>query len=407
MKIIIFTENGRAGGMDVFISTLIKFWPDINDKFIIICNKTHPGLLYLEKYLANNNNTTIIKHSIPINWSFLDNYINFLPKFLQRIIRKILRILLVPYQFMALRKIFKKESPGKLISVNGSYPGGESCRIANIAWKSLGYDKSIHNFHNLASKPSRLLIIYENFIDKWLHKSCKAIVGVSNSCSNSIKVRPVFRNTNNILTIYNGLESISDNKNIKNISLREEFKIPKDDKVVVMLGTYEERKGHQFLMVSMKKVFEKIPNAHLVIFGTGSEDEKTKIMSYIDKHTPNKSIFLPGFIPHAAEMIRDANIMLIPSQEHESFGLTAVEAMNNGMPIVSTDIGGLPETIGENGLCGYCCPKHDYSMFSEKIIYLLNNPLYAKEMGINGKKRAKKLFNPERMSKEYYSLLND
>jgi len=46
-------------------------------------------------------------------------------------------------------------------------------------------------------------------------------------------------------------------------------------------------------------------------------------------------------------------------------------------------------------------------MFSEKIIYLLNNPLHAKEMGINGRKRAKKLFNPERMSKEYYSLLSD
>jgi glycosyltransferase involved in cell wall biosynthesis len=406
MKIIIFTENGRAGGMDVFISTLIKFWPDINDKFIIICNKNHPGLLYLEKYSADSN-TTIIKHSIPINWSFLDNYINFLPKLLQRIIRKILRILLVPYQFIALRKIFKKESPGKLISVNGGYPGGESCRIANIAWKSLGYDKSIHNFHNLASKPPRLLTIYENFIDKWLHKSCKAIVGVSNSCSNSIKVRPVFRNANNILTIYNGLESIDDNKNIKNISLREEFNIPKDDKVVIMLGTYEERKGHQFLMMSMKKVFEKIRNTHLIIFGTGSEDEKTKIMSYIDEHTPDKSIYLPGFISHAAKMIRDANVMLIPSQEHESFGLTAVEAMNNGIPIVSTDIGGLPETIGEDGLCGYCCPKHDYSMFSEKIIYLLDNPLYAKEMGLNGRKRAKKLFNPERMSKEYYSLLSD
>ena len=60
MKIIIFTENGRAGGMDVFISTLIKFWPDINDKFIIICNKNHPGLLYLEKY-STDNTTTIIK----------------------------------------------------------------------------------------------------------------------------------------------------------------------------------------------------------------------------------------------------------------------------------------------------------------------------------------------------------
>ena len=406
MKIIIFTENGRAGGMDVFISTLIKFWPDINDKFIIICNKNHPGLLYLEKY-STDNNTTIIKHSIPINWSFLDNYIKFLPNLFQRIIRKILRILLVPYQFMALRKIFKKESPGKLISVNGGYPGGESCRIANIAWKSLGYDKSIHNFHNLASKPPRLLTIYENFIDKRLHKSCKAIVGVSNSCSNSIKVRSVFKNKNNILTIYNGLESIHDNENIKSISLREEFEIPKDDKVAVMLGTYEERKGHQFLMISMKKVFKKIPNTHLVIFGTGSENEKTKIMSYINEHTPDKNIYLPGFISHAAEMIRDADVMLIPSQEHESFGLTAVEAMNNCIPIVSTDIGGLPETIGEDGLCGYCCPKHDHSMFSEKIIYLLNNPLHAKEMGINGSKRAKKLFNPERMSKEYYSLISD
>ncbi|WP_035659171.1 hypothetical protein, partial [Flavobacterium seoulense] len=44
MRIALFTENYYIGGLDTYIITLINNWPNKKDKFILICNKSHPGI---------------------------------------------------------------------------------------------------------------------------------------------------------------------------------------------------------------------------------------------------------------------------------------------------------------------------------------------------------------------------
>ena len=49
MKVVIFIENRRFGGMDTFVKNLINSWPVESDEFILICNKTHLDLSILRK----------------------------------------------------------------------------------------------------------------------------------------------------------------------------------------------------------------------------------------------------------------------------------------------------------------------------------------------------------------------
>ena len=191
MKIIIFTENNRGGGMDTFIASLIKNWPN-KDDFIVICNHNHPGLKYLNDILPKG--VEVICHSLPLNWSFLGGFLKFLPKIIQRITRQLFRVLLAPYQYLRIKRILENSKANQLISVNGGYPGGETCRLANIAWYSLYKKKSIHNFHNYSVKYRALFAPYELLIDSKLDNACSDIVSVSNDCANSIKQRFVFRN---------------------------------------------------------------------------------------------------------------------------------------------------------------------------------------------------------------------
>ena len=65
----------------------------------------------------------------------------------QRILRQLLRILLAPIQYVQIKNLLSKYDGDQLISVNGSYPGGETCRLANIAWKSIGKPR-IHMYIN-------------------------------------------------------------------------------------------------------------------------------------------------------------------------------------------------------------------------------------------------------------------
>ena len=401
MKIIIFTENNRGGGMDTFIGSLINNWPEKNDTFIVICNKNHPGLTYLEGLLPKN--TQLIKHSIKLNWSIATKLISKLPKLFQRILRQLLRVLLAPIQYVQIKNLLSKHDGDQLISVNGSYPGGETCRLANIAWKSIGKPRSIHNVHNYAIKNRKIFSFYESFIDGQLQDSCKSIVSVSKSCADSLRVRDKFKSSNKISYIYNGL-SIESN-NIVTSNLRETIGISKNSKLMVMIGTYEERKGHEFLLKAMSYVYQKHANVHLAIIGSGSKSEISRINQLIEKYTLNKNVHLTGFIDNAPQMIKGADILLIPSQGFESFGLTAVEGMLNSIPVISTNTGGLPETLGVNGVTGLYSPADNYELFAKNIIYLLDNKGVREQVGVNGKLRAKSLFSPSVMAKKYKDLI--
>ena len=61
MKIIIFTENNRAGGMDAFITSLINNWPIKQDSFTVICNQSHPGIPNMANLLPDGTKLSISK----------------------------------------------------------------------------------------------------------------------------------------------------------------------------------------------------------------------------------------------------------------------------------------------------------------------------------------------------------
>ena len=400
MKILIFTENNRAGGMDTFIGSLIKNWPN-DDKFIIICNKNHPGLVYLENMLPKG--VEIIRHSLPSNWSFLSNFLKYLPTILQRAVRQASRVLLAPYQYLKIKKILKNAGGDQLMSVNGGYPGGETCRLANIAWYSLYKKKSIHNFHNYSVNYRAIFAPYELLIDSKLHHSCSNIISVSNDCANSIKQRYIFKNSNKISFIYNSLY----NNPISNIKsfVKQKYKITHNSKIILMIGTFEPRKGHEYLINAMADVFTKYKHLNLFVIGSGTKEETAYLKSLVARFKWGYKVHFTGFVSDISEYMSIADIVVIPSQEYESFGLTAIEAMSYGVPIVATSVGGLPETIGDNGYCGFYTHIKDMTGFSKNIIRLIEDTALAKKMGKNGIKRVNELFKPDRMAMNYMSLL--
>ena len=398
MRIILFTENQRFGGMDTFIVNLIDHWPDKKDSFLLICNHSHPGLDKLNKILEIET----VKHKIPLNWSFLSTIINYLPNILKRFIRQLFKLLLMPLQYYLIKDLFKNNNADALISINGAYPGGETCRIANIVWSKLGRKNSIHNIHNYTIQSRPIIRPLENMIDRTLSNSVDAIVSVSNNCADSLKIRGNI-NQNKVQVIRNGIKSMD--LEISANSLRNILKIPLDHKIITMIGSYEERKGHEFLFRSMRKVYEKYENITLVIIGTGNTHEISKINKLAENYLKSKSVHLIGELDNAASYLKDADLLVIPSQSDESFGLTAIEAMQNSTAIVSTNVGGLPETIGENGQCGFCVDKHNETEFADRIIFLMINDVECKRLGINGYNRAKKLFSPDEMSRNYHELL--
>ena len=404
MKVIIFIENNQHGGLDTFCTSLVNYWPNDNDSFIIICNSSHPGAKSLQNRISKN--CKFLFHNIPLSWEYSKKIFFFIPDSISRFFQPLLRIIFFPIQAKLIRNIFLRNLADELIVVNGGYPGGETCRIANIVWTSIGRKPGIHNYHNFAVTPRFGVGWYENWLDRKVKKSTKLFVSVSRACSDSLHQRKTFETLENNRYVYNGVQIFDKLPSHTMFDLRKKLKIG-DSSLCLMLGNYETRKGHKFIFDVFNEVLKELPDVHLVTCGGGTNNEISKVNALKNKILPSGQVHILGFIPDGASLISQSDLLLIGSQEFESFGLTALEAMVRAVPVISTDIGGLPEVIGVDESCGYIIDHKDKIKYSKKVIETLKDKQLRISLGSSGKKRAAELFNVTEMSQKYYEFLRE
>lgn len=100
-----------------------------------------------------------------------------------------------------------------------------------------------------------------------------------------------------------------------------------------------------------------------------------------------------------------ADLLLLPS-DTESFGLAALEAMSSGVPVIGTNLGGLPEVV-ENGTSGYLLPLGDVEGMAKKSLELLRNPDQIKQFKTNARQRAVKLFDSQLIIPQYENFYQE
>lgn len=90
-----------------------------------------------------------------------------------------------------------------------------------------------------------------------------------------------------------------------------------------------------------------------------------------------------------------ASLFVFPTYyEDETFGLVIVEAMQHGLPVVTTNEGGIPDIVID-GETGYICERKNAQQLADKIELLLSSPTLRKEMGEAGRKRYEERFTSE------------
>tara|TARA_B100000963_G_scaffold303349_1_gene276563 strand:- start:4 stop:1224 length:1221 start_codon:yes stop_codon:yes gene_type:complete len=401
LKIAFFTENYYKGGLDTFIISLINNWPNDNDSIELICNDCHPGIETFQSQIRRNfrlrkykifNSSKIIEVIKSIN----------VIKLLSKPIDFLIRYPLFISKIISTRKLFLKSNANRLIVINGGYPGGDLCRAATISWSMLNPNKlSIHNFHNIAQKPNLVSSFFENIIDKMINKHSSYLISVSQYSSQSILSRPGFKHTNKLRFVYNGISPL---KNICEADLHSEINIDKNDKICSMLGTFEPRKGHKFVLEAFKIVIEKVPEAHLLFAGYGSKKEIENVKDLVNDYGLKKNVHILGFREDKENILLQTEILIIGSQAYESFGYTAIEAMACKIPVVATNVGGLPEVV-KDGEGGYCLDYNDVFGYSKKIIELLQNKSLRIEQGLKGYNRYRASFSANQMAKRYYQYI--
>jgi glycosyltransferase involved in cell wall biosynthesis len=176
---------------------------------------------------------------------------------------------------------------------------------------------------------------------------------------------------------------------------------------VAVVGRLAPGKGHCVLLEAMKTVVRRMPDARLVVCGEG--EEENALRQQVESGGLSGSVQFVGFVPDVREVMSAADIVAMPSLA-EGLGVAALEAMAMAKPVVSSDAGGLPESVvhGETGLV---TPAGDPGAVAEALLAVLSDPDLAERMGRAGRERALARFDRprvvERMLRVYESVLTE
>jgi glycosyltransferase involved in cell wall biosynthesis len=180
---------------------------------------------------------------------------------------------------------------------------------------------------------------------------------------------------------YNGIDA-------SDFSTAREAKIP----TILFVGGLEPRKGLEQLIHAMVHVVGKMPGARLISVakaGFRGTDEQRWFRELASKLGVSDSIEFYESV--SQEMLlglyADCSLVVLPSRT-EGWGLSLMEGMACGKPVVASRVGGIPELV-RDGIDGILVDAGDVKALSRAIIVLLDDPVLRKRMGHAGKERVK------------------
>jgi L-malate glycosyltransferase len=138
-------------------------------------------------------------------------------------------------------------------------------------------------------------------------------------------------------------------------------------------------------------------DARLVLVGDGPEYGRTRDL--VQKLGLSEVVRWVGVVDDVAPILKAADVLLLPS-ETESFGLVALEAMASGVPVVASDVGGLPEVV-EHGVCGFLAPVGDVDAMAAHCLTILADCTSVKAFGAAARARAAALFDYRAIVPQY------
>jgi N-acetyl-alpha-D-glucosaminyl L-malate synthase BshA len=141
----------------------------------------------------------------------------------------------------------------------------------------------------------------------------------------------------------------------------------------------------------------KKTNAHLVMVGDGSERtnciHRARCLGVADN-----CIFV-GKQPRIVDYLCASDILLLPS-EQESFGLAALEAMACEVPVIASQVGGLPEVV-DDGETGFLSPVGDVDKMADDAVKLLTDPQFRRAMAKKARASAIDRYSTSKIIPQY------
>jgi N-acetyl-alpha-D-glucosaminyl L-malate synthase BshA len=207
----------------------------------------------------------------------------------------------------------------------------------------------------------------------------------------------LFDITNDIVVIPNFIELFKENSQENNPCQRA-LMATENEKIVTHISNFRKVKRIKDVVKIFNEIQKEVPSK-LMMVGEGPEKEQAENLCQ-QLGIQHKVIFF-GNSNEIDKILRFSDLFLLPS-ETESFGLAALEAMACGVPVISSNSGGLPE-VNKDGYSGYLSDVGNVKKMSRDAILLLTNEELLKQFKVNAFETAK-LFDIQQIMPLYEQI---
>ena len=206
-----------------------------------------------------------------------------------------------------------------------------------------------------------------------------------------------------VAVIPNGVDTHRFRPNLESkTQVRKELGLAPGTPLVGIVAALRPEKNHVLFLNAASRVIEMIPNAHFVIVGDGPE--RNNVESTIAALSLGESVTLLGTRSDTPSLLAAMDVFALTSH-NEASPVSILEALSCGVPVVSTRVGSVAESVHDQWN-GFTVEPDDVDAVAERVQYLLMNKETAETMGNNGREHVQLHGSLETMVRMYEHLIH-
>lgn len=173
--------------------------------------------------------------------------------------------------------------------------------------------------------------------------------------------------------------------------------------VIGAIGRLSDEKGFSYLIDALSEINKTQADVRLLVLGEGPQRELLERKIY--KLGIADLVYMPGFVQGASSYLTLFDVLVLPSVS-EGLPLTLLEGMREGVPVVASAVGGIPDAL-DAGKCGVLVPPGNIGCLADALLDTLSPGGAAALLAKQGRKRFADLYGSARMCKEYAVLYKE
>jgi glycosyltransferase involved in cell wall biosynthesis len=188
-------------------------------------------------------------------------------------------------------------------------------------------------------------------------------------------------------------------------AVRAELGFEPAHRVIGTIANFHRRKkGYEVLVEAVPGVLEAFAEARFLWVGGEVDGLQAEIEARLGALGCADRVVMAGRRSDVPRLLAAMDVFVLPST-FEGLGIVVAEAMASGLPVVASDVGGIPEvvTAGETGLL---VPVGDAAALGAALRTVLGDPDRATDLGARGRERAARVFGVDRMVAAYAAVFD-